>query len=77
MSSFLSNSNSKSNMKSLLNIYGKVMLLKICVCGPNELKEKYIDAAISHNEKVMRNQDMVDAGFDLFAPGNEDDENNK
>lgn len=25
----------------------------------------------------MRNQDMVDAGFDLFAPGNEDDENNQ
>ena len=72
MSEFLSTTISL-NVRNLLNIYDKVMLLKIFVDGPNELKEKYINAAISHNEKVTRNKDMVDAGFDLFAPGNEDE----
>jgi len=73
MTSFLSNSNSTSNSSStlfnLLNIYDRVMILKLFVDAPvDELKEIYIDAIKSHNEKLSRNLEMIDAGFDLFAP---------
>jgi hypothetical protein len=75
MSDFCSNTNINTNIKDLLNVYDRVMFLKIFVDGPNELKDKYMDTAMYHNEKVMRNPDIVDAGFDLFAPGNEDNNN--
>jgi len=84
MSSFLSNTNScsKSNIKELLNIYDRVMFLKIFVDGlvddapVDELKDIYIDAIKSHNEKIYRNLEMIDAGFDLFAPSDNSESDN-
>ena len=56
----------------LLDKYDKVMILKIYVdSDDNELKNIYINAANAHNNKIILNYDFIDAGFDLFAPGNE------
>jgi dUTPase len=72
------NSNSNSNniisnaINMLLNTYEKVMILKIFVDSNDEnLKHTYINAANSHNNKVIHLQEHIDAGFDLFAPGNQ------
>ena len=51
--------------------YEKVMVLKIFVddeSNDNELKKKYIEAALAHNTKIENNSTMIDAGFDLYAP---------
>jgi dUTP pyrophosphatase len=69
------NPTSDSNILTrLLTIYDKIMVLKIFVDGDDELKQKYIEYAESHNNKIITNNDFIDAGFDLFAPGNEGDE---
>ena len=61
--------------KTLLEKYDKCMFLKLFVDSEDEqLKKKYIDAAASHNNKNLSNPDMIDAGFDLFAPGNGHDD---
>ena len=64
------------NINTLLNIYGRVMLLKLYVDDENdiELKNMYINASHNHNKKIFNNPQYVDAGFDLFAPGNKDSE---
>ena len=54
----------------LLNQYDRFMLLNIFVDDDNELKNVYINAAHAHNKKILNNIQNVDAGFDLFAPGN-------
>lgn len=57
---------------TLLNKYDKYMLLTIFVDSDDyELKNKYLEAANRHNNKIYNNPDFIDAGFDLFAPGNE------
>lgn len=63
---------------SLLNIYERVMHLKLFVdSDDNHLKNMYYTAADNHNNKIINNPTHIDAGFDLFAPGNEDNlENN-
>uniref|UniRef100_A0A6C0IFE7 Uncharacterized protein n=1 Tax=viral metagenome TaxID=1070528 RepID=A0A6C0IFE7_9ZZZZ len=61
----------------LLTMYDKVMLLKIFVDGDYDLKEKYMEAAENHNNKIVSNSEFIDAGFDLFAPGNEGNEGNE
>ena len=69
-------------LNDLLNIYDRVMLLKVFVDGDvdgdvddnNELQNKYYEAAHNHNNKIMNNPYVIDAGFDLYAPGNEGDE---
>jgi dUTPase len=62
-------------MNTLLNTYDKVMLLKLYVDSNDEnLKYKYEEAVNTHNNKLMENQDHIDAGFDLYAPGNEGNE---
>jgi dUTPase len=67
------NSNSKYN--KLFNIYDKVMRLKIFVDSEDEkLKNMYRDAAEKHNNNLLKNSTHIDAGFDLFAPGNASDE---
>ena len=86
MANFLNNSNSKSNsnsnnsnstlfintVNSLLNTYEKVMVLNVFVDSNDEnLKHTYINAANTHNNKVIHLQEHIDAGFDLFAPGNQ------
>ena len=54
------------------------MLLKVFVDSEdsdNELQNKYYEAAHNHNNKIINNPYMIDAGFDLYAPGNEGDDN--
>jgi dUTPase len=59
----------------LKNNYGKYMILKIFVddtTNDNELLKKYVEAARAHNVKIQNNPTSIDAGFDLYAPSNED-----
>jgi dUTP pyrophosphatase len=45
------------------------MVLKIFLdTNDTILKNKYIDAANSHNSELVNNPTMIDAGFDLFNP---------
>lgn len=56
-------------MEELLQIYDKVMELKIFVdSADNDLLEKYNEAVKLHNEKLLKNKDYFDAGFDLYLP---------
>ena len=49
--------------------YDKVMNLKIFVDADDEnLKNIYKEAAINHNKKIQDCPDIIDAGFDLYAP---------
>jgi dUTP pyrophosphatase len=76
MSSFLDNNpRSKFIMDNLLTIYDKFMVLKIFVDSDDaELKDMYYNAAFAHNTKLMSDPGYIDAGFDLFAPGNDPNE---
>jgi len=76
MSSFLDNNpRSKFIMDNLLTIYDKFMVLKIFVDSDDaELKDMYYNAAFAHNTKLMSDPGYIDAGFDLFAPGNDPSE---
>jgi dUTPase len=68
--------NTLNILNNLFTIYDRVMVLKLFVdCNDNELKNKYIMSATNHNTKLMTNIDYIDAGFDLFTPGN--DNNNE
>ena len=61
-----------NTVNNLLNKYEKVMVLNVFVDSNDEnLKHTYVNAANSHNNKVIHIQDHIDAGFDLFAPGNQ------
>ena len=52
----------------LNSIYPSHMVLKIFVDYPKDvLKEKYIESAEKHNNKILNNE-FIDAGFDLFCP---------
>ena len=49
--------------------YDKVMKLKIFVDSDDEkLKTIYKEAVIKHNTKIQDCPDIIDAGFDLYAP---------
>lgn len=64
-------------INNLLNIYDKIMFLKIYLdVNDDNLRDTYISAANNHNNKLLNNLSHIDAGFDLFAPGNEGDELN-
>jgi|UniRef100_A0A6C0IPY0 hypothetical protein len=52
----------------LLDTYPQIMSLQLFVDGDNELKQKYIDSANKHNNKVLNNLSHIDGGFDLFSP---------
>jgi hypothetical protein len=53
------------------------MVLRLFVdSDDDELKNKYVQAADSHNNKLLNTPTHIDAGFDLFAPGNEGNELN-
>ena len=74
---FNSNSNNiiSNAINMLLNTYEKVMVLKVFVDSNDEnLKHTYVNAANTHNNKVIHLQEHIDAGFDLYAPGNQGDE---
>ena len=59
----------------LLNTYERVMVLKLFVDSEDsELINKYFLAADDHNNKLVINTSHIDAGFDLFAPGNQGNE---
>jgi dUTP pyrophosphatase len=54
---------------SLLNIYGKFMHMKIFLDDEdNEMKQTYENAVNNHNNKLLTNPHMIDAGFDIFTP---------
>lgn len=60
-------------LNKLLTIYEKVMVLKLFVDSNDEkLKNMYSTAAYRHNNKLSDNSEHIDAGFDLYAPGNEE-----
>jgi len=62
----------KNLHNTLLTSYDKFMFLKLFVDSKDEtLKNKYLTAAENHNNKLLNNSNFIDAGFDLFAPGNE------
>ncbi len=73
MSSFLDNNpRGKIIMDHLLTKYDRVMVLKLFVDSTDaQLKDMYYNAAFTHNSKLMTDPGYIDAGFDLFAPGNE------
>ena len=74
MSNFVSKNN-RVLLNNLLNIYDKVMVLKVFVdSDDNNLKNMYYTASDRHNNKLQTNPLHIDAGFDLFAPGNEGSE---
>ena len=65
------NEMSFSVLNKVLNVYERVMILKLFVDSEdNILKEKYLAYADKHNNKLLDNPTHIDAGFDLFAPGN-------
>ena len=55
-------------MEQLTN-YDKIMHLKIFVDSDDEnLKNIYKEAVKNHNKKIQDCPDIIDAGFDLYAP---------
>lgn len=64
-----------SIIKDILKInYDKFMILKIFVddvANNNELLNKYVEAATTHNVKIQNNPTSIDAGFDLYAPSHD------
>ena len=57
------------NIQALLDTYDKYMYLNLYIDDTNELKNKYIDAALNHNNKILNTSNLcLDAGFDLFNP---------
>ena len=55
-------------MEQLIN-YDKVMHLKIFIDSDDEtLKNIYKEAVTKHNKKIQDCPDIIDAGFDLYAP---------
>ena len=69
------NAASRSILRQLLNTYERVMILKLFVdSDDNDLVNKYFFAASDHNDKLLLNPSHIDAGFDLFAPGNTGEE---
>jgi hypothetical protein len=71
MSNFANNNNTIL-LNNLLRVYEKVMVLKLFVdSSDNNLRNMYFSAADRHNNKLETNPSDIDAGFDLFAPGNE------
>lgn len=52
-----------------LKTYDKVMNLKIYIDSDDEtLKNIYKEATTKHNKKIQDCPDIIDAGFDLYAP---------
>ena len=61
---------------NLLYTYDKVMLLKIYIDNNDiKLHDIYIEAAYNHNKKLLVDSTHIDAGFDLFAPADDDNKN--
>lgn len=55
-------------------IYNHFMYLKIFVDSKDEkLHEMYKETVEKHNQKIIKNPEMIDAGFDLFSPSQENE----
>jgi dUTPase len=64
------NNMTQTIMNTLLNIYDRVMVLRLYVdVNDINLIDRYREAANEHNNKLFNNPQHIDAGFDLFAPG--------
>jgi len=56
-------------MSLFLEVFDEYMEIKIFVDSDNvELKEKYYEASVSHNNKILSNPEHYDAGFDMYLP---------
>jgi len=63
-------------LKRLLTIYDKAMVLKIFIDSKDEkLKNMYSAAVYRHNNKLLDNSQHIDAGFDLYAPKDDNEIN--
>ena len=72
MANYTQEQNTSKIVEELLRVYDKVMVLKIYINSDDiKLRETYLDAVNSHNKKLIENIHHIDAGFDLFSPGNE------
>lgn len=57
-------------------IYNHFMYLKIFIDSKDPiLKEMYKETVEKHNQKIIKNPEMIDAGFDLFTPSQLENEN--
>jgi len=85
MTSF-SNAEIFKNLKQdLLKQYDKIMILKLFVDTDTDnntdtnnidtLKRKYLDESMTHNLKLLNSQDYIDAGFDLYVPPIQNNDN--
>jgi dUTP pyrophosphatase len=52
----------------LLERYDRFMILNIYVDNDIELKNKYINDISIRNERIIGNDEFIDAGFDVFVP---------
>ena len=67
------NGNPAGLLNLLLNMYDKIMVLRVFVDSDDDrLRDMYRNAALAHNNKLLTNPSHIDAGFDLFAPGKDD-----
>lgn len=67
------NNMTQTIMNTLLNIYDRVMVLRLYVdVNDINLIDRYREAANEHNNRLLNNPHNIDAGFDLFAPGGPD-----
>jgi len=58
------------NIFSSATVHDKIMSLSIYVDGDDDLKNKYMNAAIAHNNKLIQDPHFYDAGFDIFLSKN-------
>ncbi len=56
------------NPNILLNFYPRYMYLQIVVEGNPNLYNLYANAIEARNQKMFRDMEHIDAGFDLFVP---------
>ena len=56
-------------INQVLYKYNQIMHLKIYIDDDDNLKKMYLAAAIIHNKKIEENNPFLNAGFDLYAPG--------
>lgn len=64
-----------NSFATLLQTHNTFMYLSIFVdSNDEELKKMYVEATRKHNQKIMNDPHFYDAGFDLFLPKNENDE---
>lgn len=67
------NNMTQTIMNTLLNMYDRVMVLKLYVdVNDINLIDRYREAAMNHNNRLFNNPQYIDAGFDLFSPGGPD-----